>query len=348
MNLSIIKGNGFYGIKDAFSDMILVAPEYGYLELYGPNLGRAIAWKNCKGGVINAMTGEEVIPIRFDEVYLRLQRGPKDEHGRPTRPTAIGYACFTDEGESCVFDMDGNIDFWRDWEHPMIEENREPCRPLEDIERDIFAKFREVNLNQSCLRFDFHRSAIQQLLYERKHAMNRGWIHTPEHVARIAHINSLVEKAVHRAIEMGQKAEKALSFLRQGDDARPVVLFVEIYPIWEDSILTSNLHADNYGLHDIIVMLGEDVGETILSPFFSIYCDGNDPECWDYNKASMDDGISWDEGGFHRPAYQNCYFLRPFQRLSFDNYIAAFEDLTAIKDFKIFIKCENEHFITSI
>jgi hypothetical protein len=332
------KDNNRYGISRASDKHVVIPAIYTHIELCGASQEFAIVWKDYKAGVLDSATGEIVVPIRFDELHQRLQSGIKDEHGRQTRPKLIGFACFTNDGETIAYDICGKEDSWQSWEQSMVVNPYVIHRPVSEIESEIVALYQSVKVTpglkfkslSSCAS-ETQSKLVEQiisLLYERKEALNSKWQHTREHVAQIADMNAILEKAVRQAILLGEKAEHLISEMPKCDSESVIV---EVYPWWDDS----DGELDTHSVHEIIVVLGEAIGETKYSPCFDLQSCGGSDNVWNYSKACHDDGISWDEGGFHLPAYQDCYFLRPFQQLSFDNYILAFEDLITIKEFRI-------------
>jgi hypothetical protein len=332
------KENNLYGISRADDKQVVVSAVYAYVELCGASQEFAIVWKDYKAGVLNTATGDIVIPICFDELHPRLQYGIKDEHGRQTRPKLIGFACFTNGGKAIAFDLLGKEDSWQAWEDPMLTQPIISHRTVAEIESEIVSLFQSVNImpgikfkDTLCSASEPQSKIVEQiisLLYERKKALNYRWQHSKENVAKIANTNAMLEKAVHQAIQLGEKAEQLFSEIHNSDSAS---VTVEVYPWWADS----DEKLGTRSVHEIIVLLGEEIGETEYSPCFDLTSIDSETDVWNYSQACHDDGASWDEGGFHLPAYQDCYFLRPFQRLSFDNYILAFEDLATIKEFKV-------------
>lgn len=276
---------------------------------------RAIVWDNYKAGVIDTDSGRIIVPIRFDELDWRVQTFRSPEPGIPPKPPLlVGFACFTDEGEAIAFDSDGNLDYWKDWEAGCIQLNPQKAeRPLSEIEQEIVTRFND----------GAKRDELEDLLYARKRHLNFDWRHTPENVKAISRINDRLNAAVQEALTMGENLENLLSGQWELD--------IEVYPEWEDG-----------SIQNIIVELGRWQGVTDYSPCFRKYACSNNPGEWDFKLSTLDDGKSWDEGGFERPAYQDCYFLHPFQQLSYDNYILAKSDLIAIKNFKINILVNKE------
>lgn len=268
---------------------------------------RAVVWDNYKAGVIDTDTGKVIVPIQFDELYWRVQTFSSPGRGVPPKPSLlVGFACFTDEGEAVAYDADGNIDDWKDWESGCLSQPEPPKGCLDEIEQEIIARFNNGE----------GRDELSDLLYDRKWHLNYKWKHSPEHVQAISAVNDRLNAAVREALAMGERLEKTLSGEWE--------LTVEVYPEWEDE-----------SIQNIIVELGRRVGIRDYSPCFSIYTYNGKKSNWDFKTATLDDGNSWDEGPLRRPAYQDCYFLHPFQQLYYDNYILAFKDLLSIKSFQI-------------
>lgn len=217
-----------------------------------------------------------------------------------------GFACFTDDGEAVAYDADGNLDTWKDWENVRLTPPDPPGRPVAEIEAEIKRRFDNGE----------GRDELRDLLYDRKWAINNLWRHSPENVKAISAVNGRLNAAIREALAMGENLEKTLS----GDWD----LTVEVYPEWEED-----------WIQNIIVELGHRVGIRDYSPCFSIYASSDRKNDWDFKTATLDDGDSWDEGPLRRPAYQDCYFLHPFQELYYGNYILAFSDLISIKSFQI-------------
>lgn len=275
---------------------------------------RAVVWENYKAGVVNADTGLVIVPIRFDEVHWRIQTFSSPGPGIPPKPPLfVGFACFTDDGESIAYDSDGNIDKWRDWEKEYLVRPHPPTKSLSEVEQEIVTRF-----NGGA-----DRDELTDLLYTRKHILNFEWRHTPDNVKAISRVNDRLNDAIRDALAMGQNLEKTLS--------GQWTLEIEVYPEW-----------DGESIQNIIVELGRWHGVTDHSPCFKKYATSDRTNDWDFKTATHDDGNSWDEGGFERPAYQDCYFVRPFQELAYDNYILGFSDLLSIKTFQINILITKE------
>lgn len=284
------------------------------MQIKDQRWNRAVVWDNYKAGVIDTDTGKVIVPIRFDELYWRVQTFRSPGRGiKPMSPLLVGFACFTDDGEALAYDANGNIDVWKDWENVRLTPPEPPTRSLAEIEAEIRTRFDNGS----------HRDELSDLLYERKWTLNYSWCHTPENVKAISVINDRLNAAVREALAMGENLEKTLSEQWNMD--------VEVYPEWEEECI-----------QNIIVELGRTVGVTEHSPCFRIYATSEAPNEWDFKKATLDDGKSWDEGALRRPAYQECYFVWPFQQLNYDNYILAFSDLLSIKSFKINILINKE------
>lgn len=268
---------------------------------------RVEVWDNYKAGIIDKGTGKVIVPIRFDELYWRIEtfRSPAPRIP-PLPPKLHGFACFTDDGEAVAYDVDGNIDEWKDWEKWRLKADDDlPSRSLESIENEIRERYMDGATRDDLL----------ELLVERRRLLDSTWIHSPENVAEICRINDMLCKAVQEALDMGREAEKNL----KGEWE----IELEIYPEWEDD-----------AFQEYIVEMGYNCGLRSASPCFShsaYYERGGD---WDFKSATLDDGVSWD-WGFRRPAYQDCYFLHPFQRLAVDNYQLSYSDIISIKKFVI-------------
>ena len=277
------------------------------MKIFRERDSRAIVWDNYKAGVIDSTSNKIIIPIRFDELYERIEVF-KHERGKPVQlPKLIGFACFTDEGEAVAYDIDGNIDEWREWEIPMVDTYDDiPDKPLSEIEEEITKRFSDGE----------ERSTLLELLHQRIRLLNHDWHHTRENVMAISRINDMLNRAVKEALRMGEAAEKALS----GNWS----IRYEVYPEWNEGCFQNTL-----------VELGMTSGIRDYSPCFDGWASNDRPGNWDFKSATLDDGDSWDEGGFSRPAYQDCYFVYPFQKLSNDNYALAFSDIITIKNFKI-------------
>lgn len=278
---------------------------------------RAEVWDNHKAGVIDIATGQVIVPVRYDELYWRVQTFRSPAPGVPPEPPLlVGFACFTDEGEAVAYDADGKPDEWKDWELGRLSSPELPSQTLQEIEDEILRRY-----NDGAGRDDLY-----DLIYDRVRLLNSSWRHTPENVSAISRINDRLNNAVREALKMGETVAKTLT----GD----WVLTVEVYPEWEDD-----------AIQNLLAELGRNVGVTRHSPCFTLYVtegSSGSPDIWDFKKATLDDGRSWDEGGFSRPAYQDCYFVHPFQQLSHDNYALAFSDLLEITTFQINILINKE------
>lgn len=68
---------------------------------------RTIIWRDYKTGVIESDTGKGIVPCRFDEIEPRVQslKAPYGVHPKPS--VLIGFACFTNEGESLAYGLSG-------------------------------------------------------------------------------------------------------------------------------------------------------------------------------------------------------------------------------------------------
>lgn len=276
---------------------------------------RAVVWDNYKAGVINTDTGEVIIPIRYDEVSWRIRVYSSPGPGIPPKPCElVGFACFTDAGEAVAYDCDGNIDDWKDWEQGYLHLTPDP-RPketLEEVEQQIRERYY----------IDIKREELEDLLYLRRRILNYDWKHTPENAKLISAVNDRLNAAVREALRLGEEAEKLVK-----GSCSDWAVDVEVYPEWEEP-------EEGFSIQNIIAELGRNVGYK-TSPCFQWWSSPNRKDGWDFKTATGDDGVSWDEGAFRRPAYQDCYFVRPFQELYFDNYILAFSDLLSIKNFYI-------------
>lgn len=273
-----------------------------------------MAWDNYKAGVIDLSTGKTVVPIRFDELYWRIQTFENPEPGIPRKPPVlIGFACFTDEGESVAYDTDGEVDEWRDWELPMLSQSELPQRTVESIEKEVRKRFYT----------DDDIDDLRELLVDRCRLLNVSWQHSAENVSKISRLNDMLNAAIHEALAIGKSIEQSLS----GEWS----LRIDVYPGWDNN----EDWDDDEDIRDIIVQLGYRKGISDYSPCFEINCANDCPGNWDFKSVTLDDGVSWDEGVFRRPAYQDCYFLQPFQQLASENYLLAFSDLVEIKNFQI-------------
>lgn len=277
--------------------------KYARIQKLDYGVERAIVWENYKAGVIDSISGEVIVPVIYDELYPRIQTFPASAGVRPRKPELIGFAAFTDEGVEQAFTIDGKHDEWREWEQDYLYKPLSPKRSLKEIEEDIFNTY--------------DKEKLKELLLERVKTLNFFLKHSPENVARIQTTNSRLTDAVRKALELGKETQRKLP---------EAEITVEIYPKWGDS-----------EIHDIIVENGLYVGMTDKSPCF------DSTNEWDFSKACLDDGVSWDEGGFRRPAYQDCFFYRPFYILATDNYMLAFEDVASVREFeiKVFVEMQD-------
>ena len=153
-------------------------------------------------------------------------------------------------------------------------------------------------------------------MVERMRILDYTWTHSPENVAKIGRINDMLNKAVQEALDMGREAEKNLSGEWE--------IELEIYPEWEDD-----------AIQDIIVEFGRIGGIRSASPCFRHSAHSGIGGDWDFKSATHDDGVSWDWGAFRRPAYQDLYFVCPFQQLATENYRLSYFDIVSIKKFTI-------------
>lgn len=293
------------------------------MKIYDERENRAIVWDNYKAGVMNTETGEIIVPIRFDEVHWRIRSFRSPGPRIPPPPIEIaGFACFTDDGEAIAYDFDGNVSDWKDWEIGRVQLTppKRPERTREEVEKEICDRYH----------MDIEREEIEDLLYERARIINFDWEHTPENVRKVGEINDRLNAAIREALRLGEEAEKLVK--GKCDDWR---IEVEVYPEWEDPDWDGNNSGLPWSIQNIIAELGRKPGFSGHSPCFTwmTYPDGGNT--WDFKEATMDDGVSWDEGSFRRPAYMDLYFVHPFQELFFDNYIFAHEDLLSIKNFYI-------------
>lgn len=285
---------------------------------------RGIVWDKYKAGVINLDSGKVIIPIRFDELDWRIQTFRSPGPGIPPKSAQlIGFACFTNEGEAVAYDADGNIDDWKDWEVGFLHLTPDP-RPeksLEEIEKEFFERYH----------FDIKREEVEDLLRYRMKILNYDWEHTPENARLISAVNERLNAAVREALRLGEEAEKLVKGLCDDWSVE-----VEVYPAWEEP--DSEGEGAPYSIQNIIAELGRSSGISCVSPCFSWWNSERVENGWDFKTATLDDGNSWDEGGFRLPAYMDCYFVHPFQMLYYDNYLLAYSDLLSIKKFCINVK----------
>ena len=280
---------------------------------------RAVVWDNYKAGVIDTVTGKVIIPIRYDEIAWRIRSFSSPGPGIPPKPCEMaGFACFTDEGEAVAYDFDGNVDSWKDWEegHLNLTPEPRPKQSLASVEKKIITRYYKGYDKRS------EREKLEDLLRLRCRILNYDWEHTPENAKRISAVNDRLNAAVREALRLGEEAENLIK-----GSCSDWMVEVEVYPEWEDP-------EDGSAIQNIIAELGRRPGYK-TSPCFSWWTSADRNDGWDFKTATLDDGVSWDEGAFRRPAYQDCYFLHPFQELYFDNYILAFSDLLSIKNFYI-------------
>lgn len=294
------------------------------MRIYDERRDRAIVWDNYKAGVMNTANGDIIVPIRYDEIHWRIRSFRSPGPGIPPPPIEMaGFACFTDEGEAVAYDFDGNEDTWKDWEESLVNPNpeRPSERSAEDIEKDILSRYH----------FDIKREEIEDLLLERRNVLNYDWKHTPENAKLVSAVNDKLNEAVHEALQLAEEAEK----LVKGRSDQWCVE-VEVYPEWEDPEHDNASAAGAlFNIRNIIAELGRRSGFKSASPCFEWWNSSEVDNGWDFKTATLDDGVSWDEGSFRRPAYMDCYFLHPFQELFFDNYLFAIQDLLTIKSFYI-------------
>lgn len=279
-------------------------------------------WDNYKAGVVNTDNGEIIVPIRYDEIHWRIRSFKSPGPGIPPPPIEMaGFACFTDDGEAVAYDFDGNVDKWKDWEEGRVFPNpeRPSARSVEDIEKEIFARYH----------IDIKREDLEDLLIERRNVLNFDWEHTPENARLISAVNDRLNEAVSEALQLGQEAEVLVK--GKCDEWN---VGVEVYPEWEDPDYNDvGSEGSLFSIQNIIAELGRRSGYKGISPCFEWYNSSYSGEGWDFKTATLDDGVSWDEGPFRRPAYMDCYFFHPFQELFFDNYLFAIQDLLTVKRF---------------
>lgn len=282
-----------------------------FMQIRDKRGNRAVMWDNYKAGVIDTETEEIIVPIRFDEVSWRIQTFRSPCRMVPPLPTEYaGFACFTNEGEEVILDMNGKPDELKYWEANRIrrEEPESPEESLEEIEDEIRKLYYE----------DPENERLKTLLYTRMRLIDRSWEHSVENAKLMSEVSDRLNKAVQEALSLGETIQKTLSG-NWGID-------VEVTPEWEDE-----------DIRNIVAECGHRTGITSTSPCFQKYEHSHSEPNWDFKSSVLDDGVSWD-WGFRMPVYMDCYFYMPFQLLAADNYAFAYSDLLTIKQFNINIQ----------
>lgn len=388
-HLEWFKQGNKYGARWSETGEVAIPAEYG-CALYFSKAGLAIAWKDYKAGVIDTANNVR-IPIIYDEIDDRLTLVPNEnrrkyvdkdgmEHlvGPEMVYASRGYACFTNEGDAQAYDKDCNpCDFDKEDARHMhheyewnVPENAH--RSLEEIEQALKEDFRQLQ-DLQChddYRRYYHLHASEEVgwleerieghILDRRHVMNRSWIHNRENAARISRVNDLLMRAVRKAVKLGGKTQESLRWMHDISNNESFVIKVYIHPQWDNDKSCYDYkpaaglsrrkerdrlydqideEADSH-VWNIIAAMGSGYREDgVALCFFHEMWDADDK--WDYRELIMDDGQTWDEG-IRFPAYQDVYFTHPFHQLYFDTYNYSFEDLCRINDFRVKLEVKLE------
>lgn len=372
-----------YGARWSETGEVAIPAEYT-CTLYFNKKGYAVAWQDYKAGVID-QNNNVCIPFIYDEIHERRTLVPNEnrrkiidkngeEHlvGPEMVYASRGYACFTNEGAEQAYDEDCNpCDFDEEDAQYMHQEyewsvSENANRTLEEIEQALkedFRKLQNLQRNNSYRRPYYHNTSeeidkleerVEGHIYDRRHMMNKSWVHSRENAERISRTNDLLMRAVKKAVKLGKKTQESLKWMKDVPNNYEFVIRVYIHPQWENDkscydykpkeglsrrkeqerlIDQIDDEADNH-VWNIIAAMGKGfhVEDGVALCFDNTVWDADDE--WDYKKLVMDDGQSWDEL-IHFPAYQDVYFLHPFHMLYCDNYNYSFEDLCNINDFRV-------------
>lgn len=372
-----------YGARWSETGEVAIPAEYT-CTLYFNKKGYAIAWKDYKAGVIDK-NNNVCIPFVYDEIHERRTLVPNEnrrkiidkngeEHlvGPEMVYASRGYACFTNEGAEQAYDEDCNpCDFdeedaqymHQEYEWSVPENANRTLDEIEQALKEDFRKLQNLQCNNSYRRPYYHNTSeeidkleerVEGHIYDRRHVMNKSWVHSRENAERISRTNDLLMRAVKKAVKLGKKTQESLKWMKDVPNNYEFVIRVYIHPQWENDkscydykpkeglsrrkeqerlIDQMDDEADNH-VWNIIAAMGKGfhVEDGIALCFDNTVWDADDE--WDYKKLVLDDGQSWDEL-IHFPAYQDVYFLHPFHILYCDNYNYSFEDLCNINDFRV-------------
>lgn len=340
----IKKGNK-YGLLNLESGQEEIPCEYGFPP-YLSKEGLAILWKDHKAGVVN-LRNEVIIPFIYDYLVRRFRAPEEGFVG------SIGdgeLICMNIKGERSEFSEEEleRISYdWMEKEYPDYVQ-----KTVDEIEEEIKELHQEWSVNKD----DELKERIDQLLTIRARRLNKKWKHTPENAKRIDRVNTLLMRAVKRAMTLGKRTAQSLDWMRRTrNDFYSVCVFV--YPFWDNRysewkdtpiekasrkvLDDEECNQSPHHIWNIIVDMGSCFREDNKGVCFVHSASSSDPEDWDWTSAVMDDGQSWDEG-IHFPVYQDVYFLYPWHLLYWETYDFALEDLARLNDFRVEVKVSFE------
>lgn len=388
-HLEWFKQGNKYGARWSVTGKVAIPAEYG-CALYFSKEGFAVAWKDYKAGVIDTANNVR-IPFIYDEIHDRLTLVPNEnrrkfadkngeEHlvGPEMMYASRGYACFTNEGDAqaydkdctpCDFDEEDARHMHQEYEWNVPENAHRSLEEIEQALKEDFRKLQDLQYNDTYRRPYRHYTSeeIDKLeertighIYDRKHVMDRSWVHNRENAARISRVNDLLMRAVQKAVKLGRKTQKSLQWMNNVPNNESFVIRVYIHPQWdndkscydykpaaglprrkEQNRLNDQMDEEaNTHVWNIIAAMGTGYREDGVALCFDheVWDAG---EKWNYRELIMDDGQTWDEG-IRFPAYQDVYFTHPFHLLYFDAYNYSFEDLCNINDFRVKLEVKLE------
>lgn len=366
-----VKKDGMFGYLDVVERRELVPCEYGF-PLYFQGDGYAEAWKDYKAGVINSK-GEVVVPIIYDELtarYHAIETEAGNDMGHQPRHVFCGFAGFMNDGSAqaydekmqpCEFTDEEKEQYFADsyeWSEP---ENT--TRSIDEIEgriREEYVKWRKMGggmpRTHACSidsdEADAQKQKVVNLVYDRRHRMNKEWVHSKANADRIMRTNDLLQRAVVKAIKLGKKTAKSVDWMNKvaNLDGYGYETEVFVYPQWTNSksvfgYQTSRkkdeadrLNEEECHCHEhiwnIIAALSDCYKvDGVGACFYHSAWSGDEKE-WNVKQLLIDDGQSWDEL-IHYPAYMDCYFLTPFHNLYCDLFIYSLEDIAQMNDFRV-------------
>lgn len=356
------KKDGAYGLYDVKERKVLIPAEYGF-PLYHNENGHAVTWKNYKAGVIDR-DGNVLIPFKYDKIrYRRQYDGSKD--------IFRGYACFTNEGEEDVYDVNCQPSNYEDGERDRLNyvpeydnkevENMTLCE-VESLIREEYVKLIELGYEHHKKwtmsrehqdKIDEQEEKVVSLIGDRMMKMNRSWVHNRENAKRISRMNDLLMRAVRKGIKLAKRTSKSLQWMEAVPNTAVYGVEVYICPEWQDSrsdYRYERKYKSSSKERDRLIDDVDNVSDTHIwniiasvgygpryngvgSCFEKLWHDYKNAD-WDEREMIGDDGQSWDEC-IHFPAYQDVYFTMPFHHLYLDLFDYSFEDLCNINDFRV-------------
>ena len=377
------KLNGKYGYYNIRDKRVVIPALYGY-PLYFKGKGFAITWKDYKAGVID-IEGNVKIPFVYDAIEGRYQQVPipKEEQHTVTTSDGIvhyvgpthrtffhGYACFTNEGDVQVYDINCNHDEFYEWEQERLKDEPEynnknvGAMSLEELEETIKEEYLLLlelgyEAQNTLILSQEHKDKnheqerkVKSLLHDRRQKMNRSWMHNVENVKRIGRMNKLLMRAVRKAIKLGEKTSRSLQWMEKVSNTAHYVVEVYVHPEWQNSqsdlryerkfksaskeherLFTDENNVSDTHIWNIIASMGGWIKYHGVGVCFEGLGYKYDLNYWNEKKLIEDNGQSHDEY-IHFPAYQDEYFTMPFRDL-FCDFDFSFEDLCNINDFRV-------------